>query len=87
MIACAILEFALCYEEVIRWVGRDQTLPSHTYCNFTMVYAEVMLGKHLNWTTIIAHSRSQFIREIIDIPMNINWNGGLIHHAIIKGLL
>ena len=42
-----------------------------------MVYAEVMLGKCVNWTMMTAHSRSHIIRETIDIPSNVDWNGGL----------
>jgi hypothetical protein len=52
-----------------------------------MVYAEVMLGKRVNWSTMTAHSRSHIIAETIDIPANVNWNGGLMHQAIINGLL
>jgi hypothetical protein len=51
-----------------------------------MVYAEVMLGKHVNWSTMMAHSRSHIITETIDIPSNVDWNGGLMHHAITSEL-
>jgi hypothetical protein len=34
-----------------------------------------------------AHSHSDIITETIDIPTNIDWNGGLMHHAITNGLL
>jgi hypothetical protein len=58
-----------------------------TYSNLSMIYAEVMLGKHMNWSTMTAHSRSYIIAEIIDIPTNVNWNGGLMYQAITNGLL
>jgi hypothetical protein len=32
-----------------------------------LVYAEVILGKSVNWTTMTAHSCSQIIRKTIDI--------------------
>jgi hypothetical protein len=35
----------------------------------------------------MAHSHSQIIRETIDIPLDVDWNGGLIYHAISNGLL
>jgi hypothetical protein len=52
-----------------------------------MVYAEVMLGKCVNWSAMTAHSRSDIIAETIDIPTNVNWNGGLMYQAITNGLL
>jgi hypothetical protein len=52
-----------------------------------MVYAEVMLGKCVNWSTMTVHSRSHIIRETIDIPLEVDWNGRLMHHAIMNGLL
>jgi hypothetical protein len=42
----------------------------------TMVYVEMMLGKHVNWATMTTHSRSQILRETIDIPSDIDWNWG-----------
>jgi len=57
-----------------------------TYSNLTMVYAKVMLGKRVNWSTMMAHSHSHIIMETIEIPTNVNWNGGLMHHAITNGL-
>jgi hypothetical protein len=87
MTACAIPEFVLQYTEVIRWTRGGQNLPTCTYSNLTMVYAEVMLGKRVNWSTMTVHSCSHIITETIDIPTNINWNGGLMHHAITNGLL
>jgi hypothetical protein len=74
MTACAIPQFALWYREVIRWTGGDQALSTCTYSNLTMVFAEVMLGKRVNWTIMTVHSRSQIIRETIDIPSDIDWN-------------
>ena len=53
---------------------RNQVLPTCTYSNLIMVYAEVMLGKHVNWTTMTAHSHSQIIRKTIDISSNVDWN-------------
>jgi hypothetical protein len=52
-----------------------------------MVYAEVMLEKRVKWSTMTAHSRSYIIMKTIDIPSNVDWNEGLIHHAITNGLL
>jgi hypothetical protein len=63
MIACAIPELALRYTEVIRWTRGGQDLPTYTYSNLTMVYAEVMLGKHVNWSTMTTHSCSHIITE------------------------
>jgi hypothetical protein len=51
-----------------------------------MVYVEVMLGKRVNWNTMMAYSCSH-TRETIDIPSEVDWNGGLMHHAIVNGLL
>jgi hypothetical protein len=82
MTACAIPNI-----EVIRWTRGGQDLPTCTYSNLTMVYAEVMLGKLVNWSTMTAYSRSYIITEAIDIPSNVDWNRGLIHHAITNGLL
>jgi hypothetical protein len=48
MTASAIPQFALHYGEVIRWT-RGTKLFFH---EFTMVYAKVMLKKHVNWTTM-----------------------------------
>jgi hypothetical protein len=48
MTTCAIPEFALWYTEVIRFTMGGQNLPTCTYSNLSMVYAEVMLGKHVN---------------------------------------
>jgi hypothetical protein len=52
-----------------------------------MVYAEVMLGKHVNWSTMMAHSSSNITVDTIDIPTDVDWNGGLMQHAITNGLL
>jgi hypothetical protein len=52
-----------------------------------MVYAEVMLGKRVNWSTVTAHSRSYIIVDIIDIPTDVDWNEGVMQYAIINGLL
>jgi hypothetical protein len=52
-----------------------------------MVYAEVMLGKCVNWSMMTAHSRSDITVDTIDIPTDVGWNGGLIQHAITNGLL
>jgi hypothetical protein len=78
MTACAIPLFALQYTEVVQWTKGGQDLPTCTYNNLTMVYAEVMLGKRVNWSTMTAHSRSHIIMEIIDIPSNVEWNRGLM---------
>jgi hypothetical protein len=85
--ACAILEFALRYTKVIRFTRGGQNLPTYTYSNLSMVYAEVILGKRVNWSMMMAHSRSDIIAETIDISTNVNWNGGLMHQAITNGLL
>jgi hypothetical protein len=87
MTACAIPKFALRYTEVIRWTRGGLDLPTCTYSNLSMVYAEVILGKRVNWSTMTAHCRSDIITDTIDIPTNVNWNGGLMHHAITNGLL
>jgi hypothetical protein len=79
MTACAILEFALRYIEVIWFTRGGQNLPTCTYSNLSMVYAEVMLGKRVTWSTMTAHSRSDIIIETINIPTNVNWNRGLMH--------
>ena len=52
-----------------------------------MVYVEVMLWKHVNWTMMIAHSRFQILRKTIDIPLDNNWNGRFMYHAKINKLL
>jgi hypothetical protein len=52
-----------------------------------MVYVEVMLGKHVNWSTMTAHSRSDITEDKIAIPTNVDWNGGLMQHAITNRLL
>jgi hypothetical protein len=82
MIACAIPQFALRYIEVIRFTRGDQNLPTCTYSNLSMVYAEVMLGKRVNWSTMMTHSRSHITVDTIDIPTDVDWNGGLMQHAI-----
>jgi hypothetical protein len=87
MTACAIPQFALRYTEVIRFTRGDQNLPTCTYNNLSMVYAEVMLGKRVNWSTMMAHSRSHITVDTIDIPTDVGWNGGLMQHAITNGLL
>jgi hypothetical protein len=87
MTTCAIPEFALRYTEVIRFTRLGQNLPTCTYSNLSMIYAEVMLGKRVNWSTMTTHSRSDIIVETIGIPTNVNWNGGLMHQAITNGLL
>jgi hypothetical protein len=87
MTACAIPQFALQYTKVIRFTRGAQNLPTCTYSNLSMVYAEVMLGKHVNWSTMTTHSRSDIIGDTIDIPTDVNWNGGLMQHAITNGLL
>jgi hypothetical protein len=86
MTACAIPKFALHYIEVIRWTKGGQDLPTCTYSNLTMVYVEVMLGKRVNWSTMTAHNHSHIITETIDIPSNVDWNWGIMHHAIANGL-
>jgi hypothetical protein len=65
----------------------DQSLPTCTYSNLTMVYAEVMLWKRVNWSMMTVHSRSYIDRETINIPIEVNWNRGLMHRAIMNGLL
>jgi hypothetical protein len=87
MTACAIPEFALWYIEVIRFTKGGQNLPTCTYSNLSMVYAKVMLGKWVNWSTMMAHSCSDIIAETIVIPTNVDWHRGLMHHAITNGLL
>jgi hypothetical protein len=52
-----------------------------------MVYAEVMLGKRVNWSTMSARNRSDITVDTIDIPTDVDWNGGLMQHAITNGLL
>jgi hypothetical protein len=86
MTVYAIPQFVLWYGEMIRWTKEDQALPTCTYSNLIMVYAEMMLGKRMNWTMMMAHSRSQIIRETIDIPSDVDWNRGLMYHAIMNGL-
>lgn len=85
--ACAIPQFAQRYEEVIRCTRGDQNLPTCTYSNLLMVYAEVMLGKRVNWITMTAHSRSHILVDELDIPTEVDWNGGLMEHTIANGLL
>jgi hypothetical protein len=46
-----------------------------------------MLGKRVNWSTMTAHSHSDITVDIIDIPTDVGWNGGLMQHAITNGLL
>jgi hypothetical protein len=87
MTACAIPQFALRYIEVTRFTMGDQNLPTYTYSNISMVYAEVMLGKRVNWSTTTAHSRFYITVDTIDIPTDVGWNGGLMQHAITNGLL
>jgi hypothetical protein len=87
MTACAIPQFARRYIEVIRFTRGDQNLPTCTYSILSMVYAEVMLGKRVNWSTMTAHSRSNITVDTIDIPTDVGWNGGLMQHAITNGLL
>jgi hypothetical protein len=87
MTTCAIPQFALRYTEVIWFTKGGQNLPTCTYSNLSMVYAEVMLGKRTNWSTMTAHSHSDITVDIIDIPTDVNWNGRLIQHAITNGLL
>jgi hypothetical protein len=87
MIACAIPQFALRYTEVLRFTRGGQNLLTCTYNNFLMVYVEVMLGKRVNWSTMTAHSRFDIIADTIDIPTDVNWNRGLMQHAITNGLL
>ena len=85
--ACAIPQFVERYEEVIRCTRGDQRLPTCTYSNLTMVYAEVMLGKRVNWITMTAHNRANILVDMMDIPTDVDWNGGLMEHAITNGLL
>jgi hypothetical protein len=87
MTACAIPQFALQYTEVIRFTRGDQKLPTCTYSNLSMVYTELMLGKRVNWSTMTAHSRSHTNVDTIDIPTDVDWNGGLMQYAITNGLL
>jgi hypothetical protein len=87
MTACAIPEFALWYTEVIWLTKGGQNLPTCIYSNLSMVYAEVMLGKPVNWSTMTVHSRSDIIAETSDIPTNVNWNGRLMYQAITNRLL
>ena len=51
-----------------------------------MVYTEMMLGKRVNWSTMTAHSCSHIIVDTIDIPTDVDWNGGLMEHAITNRL-
>src|SRR5450759_452231 len=85
--ACAIPEFARRYEEVIRFTRGGENPPTCTYSNLSMVYAEVMLGKHVNWNTMTARYRSRITVDTINIPTDVDWNGGLMEHAITNGLL
>jgi hypothetical protein len=41
----------------------------------------------VNWSTMMAHSRSHITVDTIDIPTDVDWNGGLMQHAITNGLL
>ena len=68
MTTCAIPKFALRYTEVIRWTRGGQDLPTCIHSNLTMIYAEVMLEKHVNWSTMTAHSRSHIIIETLTYP-------------------
>jgi hypothetical protein len=72
IIAYAVPKFALCCKEVMRWTMKEYNLPTCTYSNLAMVYVEVMLGKHINQSLVIAHSRADITKCIIDIPTNIN---------------
>jgi hypothetical protein len=87
MIACAIPQFSLRYTKVIQFTKGDQNLPTCTYSNLSMVYAEVMLGKRVNWFTMTAHSHSDITVDTIDISTDVDWNRGLMLHAITNGLL
>jgi hypothetical protein len=87
MTTCAIPQFALWYTKVIWFTRGGQNLPTCTYSNLSMVYVEVMLGKRVNWSTMTAHSRFDITVDTIDIPTDVNWNGGLMQHAITNGLL
>jgi hypothetical protein len=40
----------------------------------------------MNWSTMTAHSRSHITKETIDIPSEVDWNRGLMHHTIVNGL-
>ena len=84
---CAIPQFALWYIEVIHFIRGDQNLPTCTYSNLSMVYAEVILEKLVNWCMMMAHSRSHIAMDTIDISIDVNWNGGLMEHSITKRLL
>jgi hypothetical protein len=84
---CRIPQVTERYEEVIRYTRENQRLPTCTYTNLAMVYAEVMLGKHVNWITLTAHRRASILRDVLDIPTNVEWNGGLMEQAIANGLL
>jgi hypothetical protein len=70
--ACAIPQFALWYTKVIRFTRGGQNLPTCTYSNFSMVYAKVMLGKRVNWSTMTTHSCFDIIADTIDIPIDVN---------------
>ena len=87
IIACAIPQFVLHYTEVIRFTREDQNPPTCTYSNLSMVSAEIMLRKHVNWSTMTAHSHSHITVDTIDIPTDVGWNGGLMEHAITNRLL
>jgi hypothetical protein len=52
-----------------------------------MVYTEVMLGKRVDWTMMTTHNHSQINKQTIDIPLDVDWNMGLIYHAITNRLL
>jgi hypothetical protein len=77
MTACTIPQFALRYTKVIRFIRGGQNLSTCTYSNFSMVYAEVMLGKRVNWSTMMAHSRSDIIVDTLTFPRMLIGTGGL----------
>ena len=52
-----------------------------------MVYAKVMLRKHVNWSMMTAHSCSHITMDTIDIPIDVDWNRELMEHVITNGLL
>ena len=85
--ACVIPQFALQYTKVIRFTKGDQNFPTCTYSNLSMVYAELMLEKRMNWSTMMAHSCSHITTNTIDIPMDDDWNEELMEQAITNGLL
>ena len=52
-----------------------------------MVYTEVVFGKCVNWSKMTAHSHFHITMDTIDICMDVDWNGGIMQHAITNGLL